>query len=80
MVTNLLTGVSIKSIKRHKYGTDMGHHETWTSIHTVLLEPIGRDRRDLIGFSITETELTILESALGVGHGGGASASTPLQL
>ena len=40
--------------------------------YTMLLGPIGRDRRDSIRFSITETELTILESALGDGHGGGA--------
>ena len=37
--------------------------------YTMLLGPIGRDRRDSIRFSITETELTILESALGDGHG-----------
>ena len=52
----------------------------WTSIHMVLLEPIGSDRQDSVRFSIAETELTIPESALGDGHRGGASASTPLQL
>ena len=56
------------------------YNHRWTSIHTVLLEPIGCDRQDSVRFSIAETELTIPESALGDGHKGGASASTPLQL
>ena len=58
----------------------MEHHETVDINSHGAFGTDRRDRQDSVRFSIAETEITIPESALGDGHGEGASASTPLQL